>query len=313
MNTDVSGVSKIQENTEALQQEFDKLASEINDVRMAITSQITAVEDTRKSLKLFASWLQEVEEKTAADTSARSLELPEKRARLEKYKTIQKDVVAHRAAAEELQKLPLEIHTDVPPLLTRYEELATVVAQTVNDLEQKIEQHEKFKAAYQQACDWLTKTKLDLQECTDCVGEETIIKNKLERLSDVETKVTEGESLIVHAKQCGEQLLQSKMQNGDDSKLESVQQDCEFLDQEWEHVKSMIISAHKALTHCLECWEDFEKLYDDLHDWLINFKDVVQSEVQLQDKSEAKTVDHLNKCKVMLTRATFNDVTSAGG
>ncbi|GAB6020485.1 hypothetical protein CHUAL_003173 [Chamberlinius hualienensis] len=309
MNTDVAGVAAIKENMDNLHQDFDKLSADVGNTRLSIINQIALVEDQRKKLKLFSSWLQEVEDKINSDqlgpgSSLASTELSDKKAKLEKYRAILIDVNGHIPIVDELtgfqeKGIPCSPYNEIPSMLTRYSEIGLNVRTAIEALEEAIEHLDRFQNAYQQAREWLLKTKMAVQECSDFSSDDTAasVENKLSRLNNVSDSLGDGKLLIEEVTRTGSDLFSEDSQEG------SVKQNINECNEEWELINHLINSAYSILRKCLDCWKEFDQLYEQLSNWLSKFETTVAAEIALQDRSESRSIDQLDKCKCLLTEA----------
>ena len=87
-------------------------------------------------MKLFIEWLEEVEIKALADSETVFNEISEKKAALELYKTLSKDVNCHGEAEEKLtalagEKSGTKIASEIHETLTRYDDVKTLIENTI--------------------------------------------------------------------------------------------------------------------------------------------------------------------------------------
>lgn len=134
MNTEQNGAAKIQENTENLKADFEKLLYDVEEVRQKLASRAAVLEELNKMHRLITDWIEEVESKVQLEEVHRN-DLSEKRALLEKYKTVQRDVQAHGESIDRLKSRLAEdtniLRTPYDATLVKYEDLQKLVAQKV--------------------------------------------------------------------------------------------------------------------------------------------------------------------------------------
>lgn len=135
MNTEQNGAAKIQEDTENLKSEFDKLLADVEDARQRLAARATALEELNKLHRLITDWIEEVEGKVRPEEVYRN-DLSEKRALLEKYRTAQRNIQGH---ADTIDRLKSRLREDrsIPkgPYETsigKYEELGRLVTEKIN-------------------------------------------------------------------------------------------------------------------------------------------------------------------------------------
>lgn len=107
MNTEQNGAAKIQEDTENLKSEFDKLLADVEDIRQRLSSRASMLEELNKIHRLISDWLEEVEGKIQPADLSRN-DLSEKRALLEKYKILQRDIHTHGETVDRLKSRLIE-------------------------------------------------------------------------------------------------------------------------------------------------------------------------------------------------------------
>jgi nesprin-1 len=134
MNTEQNGAAKIQENTENLKADFDKLLTDVDETRQKLTARAGVLEELNKMHRLIADWLEEVESNVLFDEVYRN-DLSEKRALLEKYKTVQRDIQGHNENIEKFKfRLANDSNISKSPYdgtIKKYEELRKLVSQKI--------------------------------------------------------------------------------------------------------------------------------------------------------------------------------------
>lgn len=134
MNTEASGAAKIQGDTENLKVEFDKLLIDVEETRQRLSSRLGSLEELNKLHRLIADWLEEVADKVQPEASHRN-DLSEKRALLEKYRTLQRDIQGHGETID-LLKSRLAEDSSIPKspydaTINEYEELVVLIAKKI--------------------------------------------------------------------------------------------------------------------------------------------------------------------------------------
>lgn len=174
MNTEQTGAAKIQEDTENLKTELDRLFNDVEDLRTKLGTRVSQLEDLQKSLRLLTDWLDEAESKASGNEAVLN-DLSEKKALLERFKSLLKDVNSH---GEMVNKISAKVNDD-PSIaikefdvcIERYNNLKALIAKKIGAIESQVVEHEKYKQAYMDACDWLRKTRIEIQQCSDPHGE----------------------------------------------------------------------------------------------------------------------------------------------
>lgn len=94
LNTEATGAAKIQEDTENLKAELDRLVGDVEELRSKLGAKQAQLEDLGKALRLLTDWLDEAEAK-AGGSDAVLNDLSEKKALLERFKSLQKEINGH--------------------------------------------------------------------------------------------------------------------------------------------------------------------------------------------------------------------------
>lgn len=134
MNTEQNGAIKIKEDTENLKADFDKLLNDVDDARQKLAARAAVLEELNKIHKFIVDWLEEVESNVHVDEVYRN-DLSEKRAQLEKYKTVYRDIQGHNEVVEKLkQRLADDSNAEKGPYdatFSKYDELKKLVAHKI--------------------------------------------------------------------------------------------------------------------------------------------------------------------------------------
>jgi len=134
MNTEQNGAAKIQEDTENLKSEFDKLLVDVEDVRQKLAARANMLEELNKIHRLVSDWLEEVEGKVKPGDAFRN-DLSEKRALLEKYKILQRDIHGHGETIDRL-KIRLAENPNISKspyesTISKYDDLKKLIAEKI--------------------------------------------------------------------------------------------------------------------------------------------------------------------------------------
>jgi nesprin-1 len=134
MNTEQNGAAKIQEDTENLKSEFDKLLADVEDVRQKLAARANTLEELNKIHRLVSDWLEEVEGKVKPGDAFRN-DLSEKRALLEKYKILQRDIHGHGETIDRLKtrltENPNISKSPYESTISKYDDLKKLIAEKI--------------------------------------------------------------------------------------------------------------------------------------------------------------------------------------
>ncbi|XP_059468655.1 muscle-specific protein 300 kDa isoform X2 [Neocloeon triangulifer] len=301
LNTEQVGAAKIQEDTENLKAEFEKLMAIVQDLRTKLTAKISQLEDSNKDLKMLNEWIEEVEQKMQQiESSVQTGDFSEKRAALEKVRIINKDVASHdemidRAKAK-LQENNTQPTTEFEASLSKFEDLKEKIKKNITDLEDIVNKHDLYRRSYNDAFDWMRKKRIDVQHCNDTHGEKEKILEKDTVMKGVSAIMPEGEALVQKAVELYNDLKSSVTgQEGQDM----LNQEISALKSDLESLKGMFKDTQKVITKCITAWDDFHSSYDSMKSWLDDF----QTRIHVDNEDEKVTPEDLQKCHALLKEA----------
>ncbi|KAF3420921.1 hypothetical protein E2986_09204 [Frieseomelitta varia] len=275
MNTEQNGAAKIQEDTENLKTEFEKLLVNVEDIRQKLSARASALEELNKIHRLTTDWIEEIEGKIQPGEMYKN-DLSEKRAVLEKYRTVQRDIQGHGETVDRL-KARLAEDSSIP------------------NLEEQVNDHEKFQQAYNEAADWVRRTKLELQQNCDTHGEKERIIERENKVNQIIASLPKGETLISNVIQLSDAVIASTGPEGQ----EAIKQDEKQLQANWKSLQAQCHESQKTLSNCISSWSQFTAALDSMKRWIDHF----QKKVNDEQSKENKTPEDLIRCKSLVEEA----------
>ncbi|KPJ06864.1 Nesprin-1 [Papilio machaon] len=301
MNTEQAGAAKIQEDTDNLKQEFDKLIADLQDVRNKLTSRASQFDDISKIHKLLVEWLDDIDQKIQSDDSLLN-DLSEKKAKLEKFRTFNRDIDSHKDLVNKLnEKLQEDVSLkskDIEDSLQRYGDIKKTVSEVIGKLEDYVNTHIQYKESYDNFYDWIRNCKIEIQQCSDSHGEKKEVQEKLKNVNKIIKSLPKGEALLKKAIQLSEAVLETTGNEGKDN----INQEIKQLKIEWENLQHICKDTKKLLEKCLSAWSDFLETSEKMTTWVKDFGGKLTS-VQKVDKI---TPEYLDKCRDLLAQALAN-------
>ena len=297
MNTEVNGAAKIQEDTENLKLEFEKLLIDINDIRQKLTNRAAQLEEIFKLYKTLSEWLNDIEPNVLTVDSYLN-DLSEKRASLEKFRGLQRDINSHSEIVEKIINRVEEDsnlnRSDFDEGLNKFENLQEIVAKNIDNIENQVNNHEKFKQAFNEIYEWIRKTRMDIQQCSDSLGEKESTMEKLSKLQDIDLTLPEGKILMETAIELSNNVIATSVNEGQDSIRQEIQQ----LKSDWNSLEDMSKHAHDSLNACVAAWIAFTSKFDSINKWIEKYAEQVRHQSSIENKSP----EDLVKCKVCLIK-----------
>ncbi|XP_032455805.1 nesprin-1 isoform X11 [Nasonia vitripennis] len=298
MNTEQNGAAKIQEDTENLKADFDKLLIDVEEARQKLSARAGVLEELNKMHRLIADWLEEVESNVHFDEVYRN-DLSEKRALLEKYKTVQRDIHGHN---ENVEKLRLRLADDsniskgpYDATIAKYEELRKLVAQKIQNLEKQVKDHEFYQQAFNDASDWVKRAKVDLQQYSITHGEKENVIEREGKVKQMISTLPKGQSLISKVIETSQDVLLNTGPEGQDT----INHDLDQLQADWNHLQSQCQEAETTLSNCILTWSQFTTALESMQKWIDQF----QRKISAEHTKENKTPEDLTRCKNLVDEA----------
>lgn len=296
LNTEPNGASKIQEDTESLKEDFEKLLVDINNVRQQLMARAAKLEELSQLYKVIVDWLDEIEP-TIAGTDITSNDHSDNRAALEKFRGLQRDLNGYNEIIGKIQNKINEdgnlSQSDFGNVLERFENAQDRINQMIEKLENQVNNHEKCKQAFAEIYDWIRKERLEIQQCFDAHGDHDEVLRKKEQIDRVDLSMPEGKILMETAIE----LSQNVKSVTDTESQDSINQDIRQLKSDWDELTGMLAEAHNNLKHCIATWDKFNGKFDTVNRWL----DTTAEQVNAESEAENKTPEDLARCKVSIS------------
>lgn len=293
MNTEPQGATKVQEDTECLKVEFEKLLVDINDIRTKLANRASQLEDIFKQYKNLTEWLEEIEPNVLAVDSFMN-ELSEKRAALEKFRALQREINSHNDTVEKInQRLNEDTNlkrADFNPGLQKFDAIQQIVNKNIENIENQVNNHELFKLAFNEIYDWIRKTRLDIQQCSDSHGEKPQVVEKLQRLQEIDVSMPEGKILMENAISMSQQVIETSGAEGQDA----IQLEIQQLRNDWSALEALSREVHDGLNACIVAWTNYTGKSEKINQWIAEMVEKVAK----QSAIDNKTPEQLVLCKV---------------
>lgn len=300
LNTEPNGASKIQEDTESLKDDFEKLLIDINNVRQQLMGRAAKLEELTQLYKVIVDWLDEIEPIIASGDGTMT-DLSDKRSSLEKFRGLQRDLNGYNEIVGKIQNKINEDgnlnQSDFKNVLERFESAQDQINSKIELLENQVNNHEKCKQAFVEIYDWIRKERIEIQQCFDAHGEHAEVLKKLEQLERVNLSMPEGKILMETAIELSQNVKSLTDSEGQDA----INQDIRQLKTDWDDLTSMLNEAHSNLKHCIATWDKFSSKFDNVNKWLDSTADRVNAE----NEAENKTSDDLARCKVISIKTKY--------
>ncbi|EZA53954.1 Nesprin-1 [Ooceraea biroi] len=298
MNTEQNGAAKIQEDTENLKSEFDKLLADVEDVRQKLAARASTLEELNKIHRLVSDWLEEVESKVKPGDAFRN-DLSEKRALLEKYKILQRDIHGHGETVDRLKtrltENPSISKTPYESTINKYDDVKKLISEKIRNLEDQVKDHERFQQALNEAGDWVRRAKVELQQYSDTHGEKERIIERENKVNQIISSLPKGDTLISKVIELSDVVISKTGPEGQDS----IKQDMKQIQADWKSLQAQCHDSQRVLANCISSWSQFTNALDDMKRWIDHF----QKKIIEEQAKENKTPEDLERCKRLVEEA----------
>ncbi|KAB7507506.1 Nesprin-1 [Armadillidium nasatum] len=292
LNTEKLGANDIENRTDNIRKDFEKLMSDIYTTQQVISTKLSRSEETEKMCETIMEWLEEIHTKTTEQGILFS-ELSDKRAGLEKYKILNRDIETHADMIGRLiAKQDEENYSgeDVQECMNKYKEIKALVTSNIFTLEKYVKDHEIYCNSYCEATEWLRKTRQEVQVYSDSHGEEEAMLERKEKQEKILKNMPEGEEKVSRALKLNKALFDSTSTEGQ----EVLHEEMDELNREWNFLRETSSKTIKTMNKCMKAWEEFNDVYDSLDEWMVEF------ETQIIKENEDPTPEDLDKWKKLL-------------
>ncbi len=293
LNTEANGASKIEEDTENLKQEFEKLLSDVSDIRQKLANRLNQLEEIGKQYKILKEWLDEVDLLLQADDRLYN-ELSDKKAALEKMRVLQRE--AHNYN-EICLKIENKLKQDDIPIdefkegIDHFAAVQEALSNKIDNLEKQVNDHEKYKQSYNQTYTWIRNTKKDIEECSDPHGEKDLTLNKISKLNALDQSMPEGKIFISNTVELSQKLMELCDTEGQDAIKEEIKQ----METDWNDLQILSKNISDNLNDCISCWNKFANKSEEINKMLNVFKDRIS---QFDEIAEIPSDEVVNDAKV---------------
>ncbi|XP_074030429.1 muscle-specific protein 300 kDa isoform X10 [Leptinotarsa decemlineata] len=295
MNTEQSGAAKIREDTENLKIDMEKLLNDVLEARNKLQARANELEEIDKMYKQLIEWLHDQEQQVHFDEGFLN-ELGEKRAKLEKYKSVQKELGSHSDLAEKLRSKLNEDSTlstpDYESAIQRYDNFKKSISSSVSELELQVEQHEQYKSLYNKTYELIRESQMKIQHCSNLHEELKRIIEKEAKISEIVDSLTKGDDLIHKTIEISIVVMKTTGEDGKDI----IRNEIEQLNIDWEGLQFICTDTQKSLKSCREAWQDYQTNYDSTKELIEGYKKQVEKEQGLDNSKP----EDLERCRKLL-------------
>ena len=283
-NTDPAGAAVIEKETVVLKTEFEQLMNDVQDLKSNLSSRYDLLGDLEKSNKLLLEWVDDTEGKIKTDVGLLN-DLGEKRANLEKYKTIDKDIASYHATVTKLEK-KIRDHPNIPNqnyagTIERFTAVREKVKKMITSLVEHVSVHESYRDTFVETTEFIRKVKLDLQKYGNSHGDKAQAKEKETKLETIINEFSDGDNLLRNVARYSAGAVATSGEEGKDT----IKQEEYQLRYDWDQVRNQARAYLKTMKKSIEAWEDYERSEANMTAWIKEFQNKIKQENELGDKT----------------------------
>lgn len=170
-----------------------------------------------------------------------------------------------------------------------YTNLLTAAQGLVSKIEKNLSDHTEFLKAKENLQNWLFTAHGTVQDCIG-MGDEKYIKDKLETIRLVSTRMTEGQHLLSIL----QESFTKAINTAPSEKQDNLREDMTTLRNSWDQLNMDITSVQAQLKASLTRWEDYNDSKNRIESWLNDMEQTL--------KDSPNTKGEIGEMKTLLER-----------
>ncbi|XP_076442566.1 muscle-specific protein 300 kDa-like isoform X3 [Babylonia areolata] len=266
--TNTKGCQSIRQETETAKSDYEDILTQLSQVKRNLETALTHWDDFDRLYQQLTEWVTEVERRLASDPEFKA-DLPEKRSSLEKYKTLQSDIISHKDLLDRLAEKADQVKDGIPrshvsELQARYTKLQKSCKDVVEKVEGQVSGHEEYRKAYIACLDWLANTKHHLQRLSDFSGDKRSLQDRLQQLRDFKADLQQGQEMLNHCASLGDRVCQTTAPRGQDV----IRREVQSLRDDWATFSTAVADVENNLESCIANWLKLDDEHTGFLAWL---------------------------------------------
>lgn len=286
--TEDSGKSTLVKEFEDENQSWQSFVKGCSEKQRQLNSFCNRFTELEGKVEDITSWLKN-QELQVKDQSLKSM-AASKEQHLQKLKELEKTMLSEAPTFNTLSEESKNVQSDsdlaskISKLLTRYQNLKTLVRESIGKYEGFYQEHKAFDENYADFDLWLTQLIENLEACKEIVGDVGVLQErqkKLSELSDLKTKentkfdklLDEGEKLYNHTSPDGRDIIRQQLR---------------VLRAKWDTFGDDILRTMQKLDECLVQFAEFALQQEQLTNWLRGVEKAMQQHTELKSSLQEK-------------------------
>ncbi|XP_025834538.1 nesprin-1 isoform X2 [Agrilus planipennis] len=298
LNTEQIGAVKIQEDTENLKLDMDKLLADVNEMRNSLTSRAVQLEELQKLHKQLSEWFADVEGRLKSENEFLN-DLSEKKAKLEKLKLLEKETQNQqdlinklKTRLEEEEKSKKFKGDEYWTTLKNVENFKTDLTKLIVQVQQQVNDHEKYRQSLQEAEDSIKEVRFEVQQCSNTHDDKQEMCNKQQKMIDIVDSLPYVETLVKKTVELGSTTISSTDKEGSSV----IKMEIEQLNSDWESLQHLCKETQDVIRKCLECWQNYGEKYNTINKWVDDYQKLSSDKLE----TAKDTPQELEACKELL-------------
>ncbi|ESO86156.1 hypothetical protein LOTGIDRAFT_167389 [Lottia gigantea] len=276
-NTSNEGRDVVRHELRGLRESWDRFNDNLNDTQRELDSSRMKWSTFDENYDQLTQWLAETEHQLGHEPDVKN-SLPEKKAQLQHLKTRCQDILSHKPMIDSISDKgtalsSAQVQTKLNKLNDKYNTLCSFAKESVKNLENGVDEHEKYQDATQQCRDWMSVTNDKLAVCGEVGGDKKSLQNRLDRVEDLKNSLKDGEAKVKNAHYHGEKAMQTTAPQGQ----ATVQHELNTLTQDWENLVDRMGETQQGLMHAIQAVDHYDGSCDNLNKWLREVEGEIKS------------------------------------
>ncbi|KAK6181528.1 hypothetical protein SNE40_009363 [Patella caerulea] len=271
-STSPSGQTKIRQEIQSMNKEFEEFRNQLLHSQSELDTCYSRWEDFEHSYTDFNNWLKHTEATLRAELEYKAT-AEEKKQQWTQYQYHLDEVLSHQSSLDDVSEKAqalLQTNADaktshaITQLTTRYQSIIALAKDLVHSTENHYNNHVTYKDNHQVFTDWLKDTKRKIKTVEDNHGNRENVNIRLDQFDEIQNAMDQGHSYLRAMLDASEKTLPSTNPRGS----QSIRQESENAKSEYENLLTDMSQAKRNLENALTYWGDYDRLQDQLHDWL---------------------------------------------
>ncbi|XP_041353316.1 nesprin-1-like isoform X4 [Gigantopelta aegis] len=293
-NTSVGGRDSMRREMQAMQQDYDGLSGDLNEVKLKLDgclAQWTVYDDSVQQLQ---RWLHDLETQVQTDSQLQNT-LQEKKLQLDRVKVLQLNINSQQSTidsmndkAQSLKQTSKDtsLSNQITEIISRYEKLGAKTKELLQNCDTNLRNHQLYRDSYVDMTDWLAAAMDRLSMCSDIRGDRHAIEALQHKVQEIVNTVDTGKQKMETVRTKGESILPQTSSHGQ----ELIKEELTMLANDFAGFESNLADLVSTLENLHDQWQRYEVYYEELSQWIKDMEASMKADSELKSTVEHKTI-----------------------